>query len=222
METVSQPILAQLADPVDFDGWRDQARRFAADDIPSEAIVWQVGDHPSDLFATAGPTPPAQAAVFPVPRAFIDLAQSVICHRDPERFALLYAVLLRLKRDCHALEDKSDPLVHRLEGLAKAVRRDIHKMRAFVRFRKTEDIGDWYVAWFEPEHHIVRANAGFFVRRFTNMNWSILTPEMSVYWDGVVLREGPGGVAADAPQSDAVEAQWKAYYASIFNPARLH
>ncbi len=220
MDTVSQPILARLADPVDFDGWRDQARRFVADDIPSEAIVWQVGDHLSDLFATVGPPPPVQVAIFPVPRAFIDLAQSVICHRDPERFALLYSVLLRLKRDSRALEDKSDPLIHRLEGLAKAVRRDIHKMRAFVRFRKTEDkVG--YVAWFEPEHHIVRANAGFFVRRFTNMNWSILTPEMSVHWDGDVLCEGPGGVAGDAPQSDAVEAQWKAYYASIFNPARL-
>ena len=59
-----------------------------------------------------------------------------------------------------ALDDKSDLLVHRLEGLAKAVRRDIHKMRAFVRFRLVEGGGeDRYVAWFEPEHHIVRANA---------------------------------------------------------------
>ena len=43
--------------------------------------------------------------------------------------------------------------------MAEQVRRDIHKMRAFVRFREvTDDAGPRYVAWFEPEHHIVRAN----------------------------------------------------------------
>ena len=224
METTSQLILAPLADPVDFDGWRGLARQFAAQDIPPQRIVWQVGDAPVDLFAApasaSGPVSPG----FSVPKPFIELAQSVICHRDPERFALLYALLFRLKCQPRALEDSTDPLVHRLEGMAKAVRRDIHKMRAFVRFRQVEsgDGGeDRYIAWFEPEHHIVRANAAFFVRRFANMAWSILTPECSIHWDGGVLQEGPGAKASDAPGADPVEAQWKAYYASTFNPARL-
>ena len=52
--------------------------------------------------------------------------------------------------------------------------------------------GTRFVAWFEPEHHIVRATAGFFVRRFANMRWSILTPELSIHWDGETLTEGPG------------------------------
>ena len=63
--------------------------------------------------------------------------------------------------------------------MARAVRRDIHKMRAFLRFREAvdEDGGRRFVAWFEPDHHILRANAGFFVRRFAAMRWSILTPD---------------------------------------------
>jgi DNA polymerase len=102
------------------------------------------------------------------------------------------------------------------------VRRDIHKMRAFLRFREMDEDGTpRFVAWFEPEFHIVRANAGFFMDRFAAMRWSILTPEISVHWDGDALTEGPGATKADAPDGDPVEQMWHSYYAAIFNPARL-
>jgi len=95
-------------------------------------------------------------------------------------------------------------------------------MHAFVRFREVEGPdGPAFVAWFEPDHHIVRINAGFFMRRFVNMRWSILTPELSIHWDGDTLRESPGTTRATAPDGDPVEDLWKSYYASIFNPARL-
>ena len=74
--------------------------------------------------------------------------------------------------------------------MAQAVRRDMHKMKAFVRFRTiADDAGGapLHVAWFEPEHHIVEATAPFFARRFTAMRWAILTPERSVRWDGEQL-----------------------------------
>ena len=121
------------------------------------------------------------------------------------------------------MEDRADPLLHRIERMAKEVRRDAHKMHAFVRFREVDDPegGSRFVAWFEPDHHIVRREAGFFQRRFTNMRWSILTPELSIHWDGRQLTEGPGATKGDAPGGDPVEEVWKAYYASIFNPARL-
>jgi DNA polymerase len=205
-----------LASEDDFDGWRDAARDLAEAGVPPEAVVWRVDGSEDDLFATDAPQ--ATGASFPVPRTFIDLAKSVICHLDPERFALLYAMLWRLRSDRHAIEDRADALVDRLEGLAKEVRRDVHKMHAFVRFR---EIGGRFVAFFEPEHHILRHTAGFFVRRFTNMRWSILTPELSVHWDGEALTEGPGATRADAPGGDPLEAMWKTYYSSIFNPARL-
>jgi probable DNA metabolism protein len=214
---------ALLAAPDDFDGWRDAARRFALAHVPPADIVWQVGNAPGDLFADAGSLPPpAPGAQLTVPRGFLDLARRAILHRDPERFALLYSLLMRLQVAPKALDDRADPLVRRLEGLAKEVRRDIHKMRAFLRFREVEDDGHpRYVAWFEPEFHIVRANAGFFLDRFTSMRWSILTPDVSLHWDGTTLAEGPGAIKADAPDGDPIETVWKTYYASIFNPARV-
>ena len=53
------------------------------------------------------------------------------------------------------------------------------------------------------------------------MRWSILTPEVSIHWDGETLTEGPGAQRGDAPAEDPVEDVWKGYYAAIFNPARL-
>ncbi len=60
--------------------------------------------------------------------------------------------------------------------MAKTIRRERHKMEAFVRFREiADDEGALYVAWFEPEHHVVELTAPFFARRFASMRWSILT-----------------------------------------------
>ncbi len=212
---------ATLSAPDNFDGWRDAARDLAEAGVPPSAIVWQVAGQSQDLFGEDGEPP--RAPSFPVPRAFVDLAKSVVCHSDPERFALLYAMLWRLRTDRGAMADRADPLLHRLDRLAKEVRRDIHKMHAFVRFREVSDgqDGERFVAFFEPDHHIVRAASGFFVRRFTNLKWSILTPDLSVHWDGETLSEGPGATRADAPGGDPLEETWRTYYASIFNPARI-
>ena len=219
MRTVS------LDTPDDFDGWRNAARALVLTRVPPDSVVWQSGS--VDLFTddTLMLTDPDHTTlmhtdnrVLTAPRAFIDLARSVICHSDPQRFALLYQMLWRLQETTGLIHDKADPLVRRLEEMAKNIRRDIHKMRAFVRFRQLDDR---YVAWFEPDHHIVRVNAAFFVRRFASMHWSILTPELSIHWDGKKLCEGPGALKSDAPDGDPVEDVWKTYYASTFNPARV-
>ncbi|GAA0582208.1 UdgX family uracil-DNA binding protein [Craurococcus roseus] len=201
----------------------DNTARFPAGD-PSGC---RDGAHPSagDLSEcrTGASEPGRSVPVATVPRAFVDLSETAIRHRDPERFALLYRVLWRLAHGEPALmRVATDPDVARLEAMAKAVRRDAHKMHAFVRFREisTED-GPRFVSWFEPEHHILEAEAGFFVRRFASMRWSILTPRASAHWDGEALAIGPGARRSDAPPEDAQEDLWRAYYASIFNPARL-
>jgi DNA polymerase len=206
----------------DFDGWRAAARALALARVPPSDLLWQVGEEPRDLFGDEAAIDAGDEAAFSVPRPFLDLARAAICHKDPERFALLYAFLLRLRANPGAIEDVADPLLRRLDAMAKEVRRDMHKMRAFLRFREVEaDRAPRFVAWFEPGHHIVRANAGFFVRRFSNMAWSILTPALSLHWDGETLTQGPGAAKSDAPDGDPVESVWKTYYASIFNPARL-
>jgi probable DNA metabolism protein len=211
-----------LPRPDDYDAWRDAARGLLAHGIRPEDVAWRVAGDAADLFAAPEAAPVPDAPPIRVSRAFVDLADAAIRHRDPERFALLYALLWRLRERPGLAKDAADPLVRRIAMLAKAVRRDIHKMRAFVRFRSVgEGAGERFVAWFEPEHHIVRANAGFFVRRFATMHWSILTPEVAIHWDGETLTEGPGASAADAPEGDPLEDAWRTYYASTFNPARL-
>src|SRR5690606_26280337 len=114
--------------------------------------------------------------------AFLDLAGVAILHRDPAAAGLLYQALLRLQGQPQLLSDAADPLVRRLGALRKAVQRDIHKMRAFVRFRELPADGPRrrFGAWFEPEHRIVEANAGFFARRFADMDWAIHTPDLGV------------------------------------------
>ncbi len=210
-----------LAHEEDFEGWRETARALIAERIDPNEVEWRVGETGGNLFG-GDVFVASDAPAFSVPRAFIALAESVICHSDPARFFLLHTLLDRLRLRSIGLEDQADPLVRRLEQMAKSVRRDIHKMRAFLRFREVEaDGGPHYAAWFEPEHHIVRTNAGFFVRRFANMNWSILTPEISVHWDGEKLTESPGATRSEVPSGDPIEAVWKTYYASIFNPARV-
>ncbi len=217
-----------LAAADDFAGWREQARRLIRADVPPDRVIWQVpGEGGNDLFADAGqtrrfPTAPPDAVQAKVPRIFMDLAAKAALHSDMQRFALLYRILWRLQARPALMDDAADDDVRRLSQLARTVRRDIHKMRAFVRFRVIlDDKGERYVAWFEPEHHIVRANAAFFVNRFTQMKWTILTPQGSIDWDGETLREGPPAARGDAPAEDAAEDLWKTYYASIFNPARL-
>ncbi len=219
---------ALLSGPDDFEGWRSAARGFAQAGVDPGDIVWQTADEAADLFAQDGPvsTTAGEGASFGVPKAFVELAQMAILHRAPERFAMLYALLVALRERPGMMEDRADPLMRKIDALAKAVRRDIHKMRAFVRFREVKEEADTgpqsrFVAWFEPDHHIVRANAGFFVRRFAAMRWSILTPLVSIHWDGETLSEGPGASATDAPTEDRIEEVWKGYYAAIFNPARL-
>ena len=214
-------ITARLTAEDDFDGWRDQCRGLLRMGARPEDIVWQVGDRVDDLFGGGAAVAAADTPIG-VPQAFITLAKSVICHSNPQRFSLLYGLLADLKAGRRRMEDGADPLIRQLHEMAKHVRRDIHKMRAFVRFRRVEqEDGEHFIAWFQPEHHIVRTNAAFFVRRFAGMRWSILTPRLSVHWDLDRLHEGPAARKEDAPTEDVIEDQWKTYYGSIFNPARL-
>ena len=212
----------------DFDFWRDCARALIQAQVPPDRISWIEPGGSGDLFAQGDHGVPALTSGAPPVRAnrrFVNLARNAALHSDPERFALLYRLLWRLQANPGMMEDKADDDVRKIEELDKNVRRDSHKMHAFVRFRLVEadeaEGGDRYVAWFEPDHHILRANAGFFMRRFANMRWSILTPRGSLHWDGETMTEGPAAERSDAPQGDPMEDLWRTYYASIFNPARL-
>ena len=231
-----------LSGPVDLEGFRRAARELMWAQVPPEQISWHsdVGAT-QDLFASSSVAPvdpiiptvcSAEAAeAIRVPPEFSSLCASVILHNDPNRFGLLYRLLWRLKIEPGLRHDPLDADWLQAQRMAQAVRRDMHKMKAFVRFRVVADSGDdplhdpqhgaLHIAWFEPEHYTLEATAPFFVRRFTQMRWAILTPESSAAWDGQALTFGPGAKKQDMPPADAGEALWLTYYQHIFNPARL-
>jgi uracil-DNA glycosylase len=242
--TASHSIL--LDGPTDLDGFRRAARRLLAQQARPEWVSWYCrNDGAPDLFAGLdfspdsafpGHTPFASEApkvpempTVMVPAEFLQLCQNVILHNDAGRFGLLYRLFWRLSHEPDLRHDALDADWVQAQHMAQAVRRDMHKMKAFVRFRTVQDEtfktrpegGPLRVAWFEPEHHIVQAIAPFFARRFTQMRWAILTPECSVDWNGTSLRFGPGALKADAPPADAGEHLWLTYYQNTFNPARL-
>ena len=235
--------LVELDHPADVSGWRQSARRLLIEGVPPEAVTWSVrargervagtdglvsgGAGTADLFGAA-PIESEPATLCPVPaprvpKAFGGLCERVVCHRDPQRFAVLYRVLWRLQQgEPRLLDNAADDDVFALHRWDRAVARDRHKMHAFVRFRATPGVvPEHFSAWFEPDHHILRLTSGFFRRRFASMHFSIYTPEASVHWDTEQLRFGPAATRAVVDRPDAMEALWREYYASIFNPARL-
>jgi DNA polymerase len=217
-----------IASHTDFDGWRTAARALCAGGTAPEDIDWGVAGE-GGLFDDAAMGRPDAAPVgspegrpVTASRSFVELAERVICHRDPARLDLLYRLLWRLQANGRLLDDATDPDVAAAMALGKAVNRASHKMKAFVRFRRVgEGEDEVFVAWFEPAHRVVALTAPFFVRRFTGMRFSILTPDGCAHWDGTALALGPGVSRDQAPGEDVLEDLWRDYYAAIFNPARL-
>ncbi|MCC8932058.1 UdgX family uracil-DNA binding protein [Rhizobium sp. 'Codium 1'] len=209
----------------EFGEWRHAARRLLADAVAPDEVRWQVAGQGEDLFgAVDGPEPGHTApSDMVVPKGFIEAAETAICHSDPDRFSLLYRILWRLQEERSLLQVRSDADVALLMRLIKNVRRDSHKMKAFVRFREVEAVQAErrrFVAWFEPEHFIVSRTAGFFQRRFTDMDWLIATPRGSAAWNGEALKTSREPAARPTAE-DATDELWRTYFANIFNPARL-
>ena len=202
--------------------WRDAARRLAQHRVPAEEVIWR-WDGTAELFA-ADPVP-KEDGPHPVtaPKAFADLSATVLCHRDDEAPGRLYAALLRHQDDRRALSNPSDPLSRSLATLQKAVRRDIHKMHAFVRFREmaSEGARRRFGAWFEPDNRILEAATPFFAKRFADMDWMIATPLGVARFEAGRLGFHPPVPRPDLAE-DASEALWATYFANIFNPARIH
>lgn len=209
---------ARLAHETDFDGWLAAASALRAEGAAPDAVLWTTAEG-GDLFAEAGAVAwPAPSGA--TPTAFLETARAAILHRSPERFARLYRLFARLHREPELMDAELDRDVTAVRALARAVERDAYRMEAYVRFREVAGEDAW-VAWIEPQHRVVERAAGFFVRRFANMRWSILTPDRCAHWDGESLAFTPGAPKSAAPSHDAVEAYWRTYYASTFNPARL-
>jgi DNA polymerase len=211
----------------DFASWRHRARTLLAAQTPPEAVTWvdeseRTAVLPLELQASRQP---AHAGVLKLPRELLALLQTCACHRNPNKWTLMYRLVWRAQHgERHVLQLAADRDVRELQAMARAIHHDCHKMHAFVRFREVagEEGQPRYVAWFEPQHLILRRVAAFFVDRFASMHWTIVTPDGAVQWDRHSLRFLDEVDAPELPGHDDKEELWRAYYASIFNPARVN
>jgi probable DNA metabolism protein len=219
---------ARLASETDVAGFREEARVLLAQQVPPEAVQWRTEPaQNSDQFAdppSPGDSRPrgiAKAASSIVPASFLRLCEIVVLHNDPSRFSLLYRLLWRLVHEPGLRHNPVDPDMLHAHQMGQSVRRDMHKMKAFLRFRTVHDEGGpLQLAWFDPAHHIVEAAAPWFARRSPQTRWAIMTPERSVEWDTRQLHFGPGLKRVHAPRSDADDAAWLACYEQVLGAHR--
>ena len=136
--------------------------------------------------------------------------------------APLHAVWRPLHGERHLLEIATDPLVHRLERMAKSVRRDLHKMHAFVRFRRIEATA---TSASSPGSSPTTSSSTPPPASSSSASAPSLVdphPHRSRPWDRKDPRFGPPARREDAPAADPFEAGWQGYYESTFNPARVN
>ncbi len=205
---------------LDFESWRKLAREGLSAETPPARMAWETS---TELQLFSDPTVlPATDREFRCPKEFLSLAKAVAPHRSGEQWPLLYAVLWDLTHGRpRLLEDVADPRVHRLGILDKQVRRDLHKMTAFVRFERVGDDPEVFAAWYEPDHLILDLAETFFRKRFGSMNAAILTPDGGLAWTPFESRRVPGPLSKPSATKDPFQDLWRSYFASTFNPARL-
>ncbi|MCC6918314.1 MAG: UdgX family uracil-DNA binding protein [Alphaproteobacteria bacterium] len=206
----------------DTELFRNAAKGCVGLGLSPDKVAFQPTGHQGFL-----PEPPwrgAPAKPFTTPRAFLEHMEEVACHNANDRFDLLYALIWRFARGEIGVMDRAEDItLSRTLNYARAVRRDIHKMHAFVRFREHYLEGKTlFVAWFEPLHHILHKAAPFFVDRFPSMDWLIATPLGAIGWKDGILTFGPGGTRPPDTDDGVLDIMWATYYRTIFNPARLH
>ena len=143
--------------------------------VPPEQIDLKENDGQQSLFGAVGDNETSEVKVDDatstpiskprVNKQLLTLAEKVACHRASERWNLLYRIVWRINTtQPHLMEISTDDDIIRLFKFEKEVRRDAHKMKAFVRFRKViRDDEEYYVAWHRPDHRIVRLVAPFFL-----------------------------------------------------------
>ncbi len=236
-----------------FADWRNHARLLLQRGFSPEEVDLQDATQPATLALDLDLTSDApHGEAFPTPhtsKTFLELAEVVAVHRSPDRWNLLYRVLHRLQSNRDLLKIEIDQDVARMRQMEHQVRRDLHKMHAFLRFRKVTpdameeaspfagksgtaitgsgtlmDAPEHFIAWYQPDHRILPLAVPFFAERFAPMHWTILTPDESATWDPKTRQAAfyAGLPREAAPAEDELEELWRSYYSSIYNPARLN
>jgi len=132
-----------LTSPIDWAGFSRAVRVLGAEGVAPQDVRWGCGESGhADLFEAEAPRdahalPPAPALC--LPKAFVEPAREVFLHASGDRFALLHRMAMRLAAEPRSWADPLHADRLQFDRMLREVRREIHKMHAFVRFRRIDD-----------------------------------------------------------------------------------
>lgn len=158
-----------------------------------------------------------------LPKKLLADAYAISCYRDETRWSFLDAVCARFKAEGpRILDNPADNDAIEWGARLKAIRRDVHKAHAFVRFKKVlVDDKEVFVAWHNPQHFTVDIFIRLFTRRFPKMHFTISTRDETAHFAEGRVAFSEGQPSEAMRFEDTWEDYWRTYYKSIFNPARL-
>ena len=139
--------------PDTFSDWQQSALGLLQRKVSPLQVTWKEAQasFEFDLFAERDwkKAPPVVGRV-PLSGEFLPLAKWLFHYRSEEKWALLYRAAYRMRFESpRLLKDPLDPDNRLLRSMHQELRRDAHKMKAFVRFKKQ---GERFEAWYKPDH----------------------------------------------------------------------
>lgn len=210
----------EVAVPETFADWQKTTFALLERKLEPSQLLWKQaqGTFEFALFADRDWTKaPTVAERGQLPNEFLPLAKWLFHYRSEEKWDLLYRAAYRLRFESpRLLTDPLDPDNRLLRSMHQELRRDAHKMKAFVRFKKQ---GERFEAWYKPDHITLPLVCDFFKDRFLTMHWRITTPDTTAEWNGQKLTLSKGE-PLNPERTDDTDELWRAYYRSTFNPTR--
>ncbi|PRY79626.1 putative DNA metabolism protein [Yoonia maritima] len=197
--------------------WRDAAKRLMGAGVPPKEILWDFAGTLTPLLDNATPLPEAKRRV-QAPQSFLTLAQTVVWHRDDDRFTRLYAVLWRLRNETGLMNESEDADLIALRQLDDDVLRAQSRMRKSISFRDLRQGGarHSFAAWYAPAHHVVEPIAPYFAQRLPDLDWMIATPDVTAQFINGNLSFHPGQPKPDWPSN---KTRIDEYFGDLFSPS---
>lgn len=149
---------------------------------------------------------------------------------ENEESALVGFIRYVFDTDVNVEEDYGNKYVMRLSEILKMVRREKHRMEAFIRFRKLKD--ETYYAAVEPDFNVLPLLIRHFKNRYTDQKWIIydIKRKYGIHYDLHDTRyitldfsevNKPTDVVTVFTEDEQVYQQlWKSYFTSVNIVAR--
>ena len=128
-------------------------------------------------------------------------------------------------------EDYGNKYVLRVSEIVQMMRRERHRMEAFVRFQKLKD--DTFYAGIQPDFNVLPMLIKHFKNRYADQKWIIydLKRSYGLYYDlhdtqfisldFSAIPKGPGNIVAAYGEDEGIyQHLWKNYFNSVNIPAR--